>query len=271
MQYENPEIPEGINTTDEHPLKEFVILSSGIIFVTAALVFLVLKAAEYSAQLIPFAFEQQLASSFSAQDTRKPSSTQLYLQDLANKIARTQELPPEMKITVHYVDEDTVNAFATLGGHVIFYKGLLKKLPSENALTMLMAHEIAHIKYRHPIQSLSSGLVLKILWALVTNASDTAGIIDITRLSSLSYSRNNETIADEEGLHSVFQIYKDVNGATDLFQILLETQQDLSFTAPEYLSTHPNTKNRITHLKKLAEKNGWPGIKKPKTEYDLTF
>ncbi|MCW8932706.1 MAG: M48 family metallopeptidase [Gammaproteobacteria bacterium] len=263
MQYENPEIPEGINTTDEHPLKEFVILSSGIVLVSVVIISLILLIVEYSARFIPFEYEQQLVSTFTEQYADTAGEEQQYLQRLANEIVLTQNLPKDMEITVHYVDEEMVNAMATLGGHIIVYRGLLEKLPSENALVMLLAHEIAHIKYRHPIKSLGSQILLQLFWAILTNQSNSSDIIDISQFSSLSYSRSNETLADEEGLHSVFQIYKDVNGATDLFQALIESRQNMSFTIPEYLSTHPDINNRISHLNELAEKNNWPSKKEP--------
>jgi predicted Zn-dependent protease len=31
-----------------------------------------------------------------------------------------------MSITVHYLEAETVNAFATLGGHIVFFRGLRK-------------------------------------------------------------------------------------------------------------------------------------------------
>jgi len=166
-----------------------------------------------------------------------------------------------MNIKIHFIDEETVNAFATLGGHILIYRGLLEKLSSENALTMLLAHEIAHIKHRHPIKSLSSGLFLQIFWSMLSNSSQSLDMITFTQLTSLSYSRSNETEADKEGLFSVYQIYQDVNGATDLFQTLIKYQQHSGFTPPEYLNTHPDLEKRISTLKNLAEKNGWSAEK----------
>jgi len=44
----------------------------------------------------------------------------------------------------------------------------------------------------------------------------------------------------------------------------------MDFTAPEYFSTHPDLKNRITHLNLLAEKKGWPSQKtKVESHYPL--
>ena len=46
-------------------------------------------------------------------------------------------------MTVHAVQDPTVNAFATLGGHVFVFTGLVDSLDSENGLAMVLAHELA--------------------------------------------------------------------------------------------------------------------------------
>ena len=61
---------------------------------------------------------------------------------------------------MHYDASDTVNAFATLGGHVVIYRGLLEKLPNENVVAMVVAHEIAHIKHRDPVAALGRGVAI---------------------------------------------------------------------------------------------------------------
>lgn len=65
-----------------------------------------------------------------------------------------QGLPASIKVTVHYIDEPVINAFATIGGHVFIYRGLIDAITSENGLSMVLAHEIAHINNRHPIAAL---------------------------------------------------------------------------------------------------------------------
>ncbi|MDQ6958439.1 MAG: hypothetical protein Q9M24_04925 [Mariprofundaceae bacterium] len=46
-------------------------------------------------------------------------------------------MPDDMHITVHYVRSPVVNAMATLGGHIIMFEGLFKRLHSEDAVAML--------------------------------------------------------------------------------------------------------------------------------------
>ena len=67
--------------------------------------------------------------------TPEHGKIQKYLQYLADEIVATSATDPSMAVTVHYVEQDVINAFATLGGHVVIYLGLVKNLPSENALS----------------------------------------------------------------------------------------------------------------------------------------
>jgi len=76
MQYENPQIPEGINNSQEHPLKELIILSVGSLFIITMVIFFILFSVEYTAKFIPFEYEQQLVSSIAAQYTQKTGSEQ---------------------------------------------------------------------------------------------------------------------------------------------------------------------------------------------------
>ncbi len=65
-----------------------------------------------------------------------------------------------MAVTAHYVTDDTINAFATLGGHLMVYQGLMRRMPGENALANVIGHEIGHVKLRHPVSSMGRGLVI---------------------------------------------------------------------------------------------------------------
>ncbi|MDP6183891.1 MAG: hypothetical protein QF609_08740, partial [Gammaproteobacteria bacterium] len=121
MKYENPELPEGINVGDEHPLKEFFLLAVGALAAVVLLVALLAWSAQYLAQFIPFRVEQALAEKVAVALDRNEgfvagaADIQQYLDDLATRIAKAEGLPEEMAITVHYVEDETINAFATLG------------------------------------------------------------------------------------------------------------------------------------------------------------
>jgi len=252
MEYSNPHIPEGINTSKEHPLKEFLLLTVGVFGTLAIVLFVLALIADKIAHYLPYSIEQDSQMFvMGSSDSNKPIVK--YLQGLADKISQSQNLPEEMKITVHYSDDDTVNAYATLGGNVIFFKGLLENLPNENALSMVMAHEIAHIKHRHPIRSLGSGVVVGLVVSIISSSIGddiVAQFIGTTgSVTSFKFSREHETEADSTAIDSVKALYGHLNGADDLFLIFKELDGD-SLT-PEFLSTHPATDSRLTHIQQL--------------------
>lgn len=250
LEYSNPEIPEGINTSKTHPLKEFLWLTGGVMATIFVLVLVLMLFADVLTSYIPFSVEQKISLP-KVEANAETGPLPDYLQSMADRIARAEDLPEDMKITVHYLDDDTVNAFATLGGHVFFFRGLLEKLPSENALAMLMAHEIAHIKHRHPIRSLGRGVIAGLALSIISTA---AGNIIIERflgsagyLTILKYNRDMESQADETAIQAVKSIYGHLGGADELFKILQQEAGRLE--PPVFFSTHPLTEDRLYEIK----------------------
>ncbi len=169
-------------------------------------------------------------------------------------------LPDDMKISLHYVNEDVVNAMATLGGHVMVYRGLLEQLPDENTLMMLLGHEIGHVKLRHPVKALGKGVVLSLLLkAVLGNSADSVGdvLADTSMITMLTFNRDMEQASDEEGLSVLHGYYGQTQGSATLFNILARQEQGESSNIPEFLRTHPETKDRIAHIDQIAKANGW--------------
>ena len=260
MSYENPKIPEGINVSKEHPLKEFAYLFVAAFGIVIILVVVLSLSAEYLAPYVPF--ESEVAMSKSLQDELEKLQTvgpqqakiQTYLQALADQLADSQNLPKNMHVTIHYVDDDLVNAFATLGGHILIYRGLLAKLPHENALSMVMAHEIAHIKHRDPLISVGRGVTLMLVLSAITGFGDSGFIGDLLGqaglITTFSFGREQETSADLEAMDTLQQYYQHLDGAAALFEMLIK--EEGGFSAPAFLRTHPLTRDRIERIGQRA-------------------
>ena len=228
----------------------------GVIILTAVLSLSV----DWTAKYIPFEFETKLSEKVAEQLNTESNEVDTYLQSLADKITPHMDLPDDMSVTMHYVNEDIVNAMATLGGHVMVYRGLLEQLPDENTLAMLLGHEIGHVKLRHPVRALGKGVVLTLLLnAVLGNSSDSVGNVlsDTSMITMLTFNRDMEQASDEEGLHVLQAYYGQTQGSTTLFEILASQEQVVASKIPEFLQTHPDTKNRITHINELAQANGW--------------
>lgn len=258
--YENPAVPEGINVSDEHPLKEFLLLALGALAALALFIAVLAWSAEYLARYIPFRLEQALASKFSTHMTAagKPAAgdsldVQRYLDDLATRIAAAQELPQDMSVSIHLVDGDAINAFATLGGHIFILRGLLERLPNENALAMVVAHEIAHVKHRDPIVALGRGVTIAVAFAALVGLTDSdllQGVLNRAgEITVLKFSRDQEEAADDAALKALQGMYGHVAGAEALFELL---PRESGSEAPVLFSTHPLSADRVAKIAALA-------------------
>lgn len=261
MKYENPKISEHINTTQEHPLKDFSILLIGTIVLVVLLSLFLGFGGSWLAGKIPFSAENKIAGMYDiAQHTDNKTHPVIaqYLQKLADKISKAQNLPADMKITAHYIDTDTVNAFATIGGHLFINRGLLERLSSENSLVTLLGHEIAHVKYRHPIKSLGRGIAVSIAMTAIMGSTDAQTMGDAGMLTVLKFSRKMEQRSDEEAMHTLQSLYGHLNGGARLFEIFHEMRTEMGEDEPaEFFSTHPLDENRIKNFSTVAGKKGW--------------
>ncbi len=266
MTFENPTPAEGINVSPEHPLKEFAQLVVGLTVVSLLAIWLLSTLAGWLARQIPFDYEQSLVQDMEFVDFELNSddkATRQRLQTLANRLAQHMELPGGMTIKVHYANDPTVNALATLGGNVVFFKGLVDELESEQALAAVMAHEIAHVKLRHPIVAAGKGLTVATLAAFISGASGSSAsdwlLGNSMQLSLMSYSRQQESAADALAAEALQAEYGNIDGAIEVFKLFAEIESDsvINSNVPQLYRSHPYSDDRALRLEALAEKNGW--------------
>lgn len=271
MEYQNRQPEEGINTPGRHPLAEFIRLSVAALVALLLLGLLLNLAGGHLAGLIPYRAELWVTEKIDrmlveagepSPFTVAESDTPLieYLNTLGDKVETALEMQSPMNIQLHYSDEDVVNAFATLGGHVYLYKGLLKQLPHENALTMLLAHEYSHVQMRHALRGVGGGLAVAFGAAVLPGGSGVNGrLYTLTSsLSSLNFSRDMENDADKNGLKAVNVIYGHTAGAADLFELFMAQRDSAGAGALDgFFSTHPLDKDRIAALGRVSGELGW--------------
>lgn len=253
MEYSNPQLPEGINTTETNPLKEFILLTAGVVGFAFIIVMILIAVVDNFADKIPFKYEQSLPVNKLIDD--KPAvKLPAYLQDVANKVLAHAALPADMQVTVHYVNDDTVNAYATLGGHVVLYRGLLEKLRYEDELAMVIAHEIAHVKFRHPILSTSHSIIVGLALSIISNSAGDSMMSNLLgktgMVSLMKYSRDFEYQADQDAIKSLIQIYGHADGANELFNVFKAEQGN--GLRLEFMETHPLTDNRQAQINTLS-------------------
>ncbi len=162
-----------------------------------------------------------------------------------------------------YISKDSeLNAFALPGGHIVFNLGMLKEVESAEEILGVAAHELAHVSERHVVKGIlqSSGMFL----AIQTIFGDMTGLIAVLSengayLLSMSFSRDHEIQADNVGFDKLVQSNVDPRGMSDFFERLKEKRSDIHKEVEEnlsFLTTHPQTQERILNIKKKYDALG---------------
>lgn len=265
MSYENPEVPHEVNVAHDHPVAEFLRLVAGLAAVVLALGVVLYLCGGWLARQLPFAWETDwvggriLGADVLMQPDADPVRAE-YIQRLTQSLAATMQLPPGMTVSVHVSGSEVPNAFATLGGHIVVTRGLYERMPSENALALVLAHEIAHVRARDPIAAVGSGAGLGLLLLLL--GSDGERIAPaVASLVQRGYSRGAEQQADEAALQAVHARYGHAGGTAAVFEALTAYQAEFGLATPTLLSTHPSDAARIAALQ--AATADWDAARQP--------
>ncbi|HWB05004.1 MAG TPA: M48 family metallopeptidase [Verrucomicrobiales bacterium] len=214
---------------------------------------------DYIASKIPVDVEKQLGEAV-YQDVKSRSKEVTDPALVAQLKAVTDRLVPAVKDTryefkFHIIENDTINAFAVPGGHIVVHTALLKKAKRPEEIAGVLAHEISHITRRHSMRNMVSSLgTIVVIQAIFGDYSALAE--GASNLLSQKYSRDFETEADATGWKYLVDAKIDPEGMIDFFQTLLDeekkTGMDMS-GAMELLSTHPATAGRMEALRELKK------------------
>lgn len=178
---------------------------------------------------------------------------------------------PRRDVDYFVVQEDQINAFALIGGHIGVFAGLFTLTQTESELAGVVAHEIAHILQKHQARSIHgasksqwaslAALAVAILAArsgssqgaqVTEAAAATAGALQIQ--TQLDYTREHEREADRVGLTLLERAGFDTRGMQGFFERMLRANRLNEFKgAPSYLRTHPLTTERIADMQDRIE------------------
>ena len=144
------------------------------------------------------------------------------------------------------IDSDVVNAFAVPGGFVYFTRGIMAHFNNEAQFAGVLGHEIGHVVEQHGLKRIYRSLSMYILIAFL--AGDVGAILEDVVLEgnvllSLSFSRAQETAADEFGLSLSDESGFDPAGLKVFFEKLDEEFGDME--PPQWQSTHPSSAERV--------------------------
>jgi len=153
-------------------------------------------------------------------------------------------------IRLYVLDDNTINAFAAPGGHVVLSRGLLERTGNPEQVAGVLAHELQHIYKRHATRAIieqTTGAVLMTALSGDFSGGLTWGIGGAQALSALRYSRAHEAEADLAGLQAMEAAGLDSTAMIAFFRIMLQELPDAA-RIPDFLTTHPHMDERIAAL-----------------------
>ncbi|MFT4786666.1 MAG: putative Zn-dependent protease [Cyclobacteriaceae bacterium] len=203
---------------------------------------------------------QQIANSpdeFPILDPAVYAESYTYLNAMKNAILQSGAVqyedifPYELKIIQR---DDVLNAFATPGGYIYVYTGLIKYLEKADDLAGVMGHEIAHSDRRHSVNQMIKNVGVQTLLSIVAGEGSSAQLAEVIGgFLGLKFSRSDESEADEYSVIYLSETDYACNGAARFFE-LIEAQGGAG--GPEFLSTHPSPANRVVDINAKATEEG---------------
>ena len=158
---------------------------------------------------------------------------------------------------VNVIDSDQANAFALPGGKMAVYTGLVPVARNEDAMAVVMGHEIAHAVLRHGAQRMAQQRLSQIGQAAGAFSGMDPQQQQMVMAAMgygylLPYARKHETEADEVGLMLAAAACFDPREAVPLWERM--DQGSGGQAPPEFASTHPSSATRIERLQSLMPK-----------------
>lgn len=159
------------------------------------------------------------------------------LNDLAGRLSRDAGL--REPITVHVRSSSDVNAFAATGGHIAVLDGLIQQAATPDEVAGVIAHEIGHVKHRHPLKRLIDVAGIQLI---VTGISGDVGAVG-TMVLMLNYGRKDEAQADRTAIELLDNAGIEASGLADFFDRMAAEHKDrINFMG--FLRTHPPLADR---------------------------
>ena len=191
-------------------------------------------------------------------------------------VAKVANIPTE-RLKIYIVRDDNFNAFVRGGEDIFVYTGLLKQIKTPNALRAVLAHELGHTIGGHMVQ-ISERMQNEMMRTLIIQALGVglmvaggnpsagagvmAGAAGIGQQSLLSFTRDEERMADDMAVDLMVKANQDPNGLIEVFDQMRDLHGALEDRINPNRINHPltnerlnNAKTKIKNLKSVPKKS----------------
>nr|WP_245926853.1 M48 family metalloprotease [Breoghania corrubedonensis] len=182
-------------------------------------------------------------------------------------VAASEDPSQTYKITI--LNSPAVNAFALPGGYLYVTRGLLALANDTSEMAAVLAHEMAHVTAHHGAarqqQEEAAALASKVVTNIVDDPEEVEAAVASSQRSLARFTQVQELQADAIGVRTLARAGYDPYAAARFLESMgrfsdYKTARAETRSAPDFLSTHPATPNRIARAIREARQIGAPGI-----------
>lgn len=209
--------------------------------------------------------------------------------EIIRPVAKAAKIP-ENRLKIYIINDDSFNAFVRGGEDIFIYTGLLKQIKSPNALRAVVAHELGHTIGGHMIQ-IADKMHAEMIRTMIIqalgiglmvaggNPSAGAGVLagsaGIAQQSMLSFSRDEERMADDLAVDLMVNANENPNGLIEVFEQMHNLQGAFETRINSNNINHPLTSERLNNAKtKIAKIKNVPAkskaqVTKENNDYEI--
>ncbi|MBI1244439.1 MAG: M48 family metalloprotease [Alphaproteobacteria bacterium] len=206
----------------------------------------------------------------------RDAETESIIRTYATPIFRAAGLNPG-DISVHLINDRSLNAFVALGLNMFFHTGLLLRAENPSQVIGVIAHETGHIAGGHlarmpqAIQNSWETMIISLLGAAAAAAAKNgeaamASVMagqQIAERQLLSYSRALEASADQAGVNFLDRTQQSSRGFLEFLQILQDQELLSADRQDPYMRTHPVTTERVDFVRHWVETSRYSSVPTP--------
>lgn len=172
---------------------------------------------------------------------------------------------PDLHYKVTILNSQSINAFALPTGQLYVTRGLIALADDQSELASVIAHEMGHVIARHAElrekKEEQVDLVNRVVTDVVSDPEAGALALAKSKLELASFSRQQEFEADSIGIGIAARAGYDPYGAVRFLTAMErdaalkpeESPGSINPAAPDFLSSHPSTPERVTRAIATAQ------------------
>ncbi len=258
MKY-TPKVPaEDVNAPRRSPLREFFVLSGGLLAVTLLVYAALGLAVDHVVQRLPAGIEQRLGAMYGSMYAgAEDAGTGKGIQQILDGLVAVQPRGGGTGYRVHVVRDARINALALPGGRIVLFSGLLDVVGSENELAFVLAHELGHFAHRDHLRGLGRRLVMLAVVAPVFGRDSSVSRFIYTSLMDveMKFSQRQEEAADLWAVDLLNARYGHAGGAVGFLETMAAKERQ--GRSAYFFSTHPHPLRRVKVLKEYIMERGY--------------